>query len=139
MTTEPATDPTATAILRTVGITVRDLDRAVDFYTRVIGMQQLRVIELPYLREVIVGYAAQGFERGSRVVLMQWLDQQDRAPRENAVKLVLQVTDTAAFTERIRAGGGGVTREPAKSSVSNATIAMCTDPDGYTLEILQEG
>ena len=39
MTTEPATDPTATAILRTVGITVRDLDRAVDFYTRVIGMQ----------------------------------------------------------------------------------------------------
>jgi len=128
-----------TTILRTIGISVRDLDRSVDFYTRVIGMQQLRVIELPYLKEVIVGYAAQGFERGSRIVLMRWLDDADHTPRENGIKLVLQVEDTRAFTERIRADGGAVTRAPAKRAVSNATIAMCPDPDGYTLEILQEG
>lgn len=132
------TERDSETILRTIGITVSDLDRSVDFYTRVIGMQQLRVIELPYLKEVIVGYAAQGFERGSRLVLMRWLDNDSRNPKDNPVKLVFQVKDTVAFAERIRADGCEVTREAGKSSVSNAVIAMCKDPDGYVLEILQE-
>lgn len=130
-------------ILRTAGIGVADLDRSVDFYTRVMGMQSLRVIDLPYLKEVVVGYAAQGFERGSRVVLMHWIDESRRGEeyRDLPVKLVFQVKDTVAVIERLRAEGCEIIREPGQSRAANskAVIGMAKDPDGYVLEILQEG
>lgn len=130
----------ADVIIRTLGLGVADLERSVDFYTNVCGMQKLRVIDLPYLKEVIVGYAAQGFDRGSRIVLMHWIDG-SRKNEEYAnlpIKVVLQVKDTRGFIERLRAAGCEIIREPGTSSVSTAVIGMAKDPDGYVLEILQE-
>ncbi len=132
----------ADVILRTIGLGVTDLDRTVEFYIKVCGMQSLRVIDLPWLKEVIVGYAAQGFERGSRLVLMHWIDGSRKVEeyRDLPVKIVFQVKDTVRFIERLRAAGCEIIREPGRSKVTNSTsiIGMAKDPDGYILEILQE-
>jgi predicted enzyme related to lactoylglutathione lyase len=39
--------------LGALGIGVSDLDRSVDFYTRVLGMQRLMTFTLPYMDEVL--------------------------------------------------------------------------------------
>ena len=119
--------------LAAVGIGVSDIARSEDFYTRVLGMQVQQRIELPHLREVIVGYAGR-----TSVVLMHWIDGSTPNYRNNPVKLVFFVPDAKALIERIRAEGLPITREPEVTpAFNNMTIALAEDPDGYVVEFLQ--
>ena len=74
--------------LAAVGIGVADMARAEDFYTRVMGMQVQQRIELPHMKEVIVGY-----EGRTSVVLMHWIDGSNPNYANNPVKLVFFVPD----------------------------------------------
>ena len=116
-----------------VGIGVSDMARSEDFYTRVLGMQVQQRIELPHLREVIVGY-----EGRTAVVLMHWLDGSNPNYRSNPVKLVFFVPDAKAVMERIRADGLPITREAeVMPDFNNMLIGLAEDPDGYVVEFLQ--
>ena len=53
------------------GIAVTDLDRSVDFYTRVMGMTSLLTLHLGHMDEVIVGFEA---GRGASLALMRYTD-----------------------------------------------------------------
>lgn len=119
--------------LAAVGIGVSDLARSEDFYTRVLGMQVQQRIELPHLREVIVG-----FEGRTSVVLMHWLDGSEPNYRNNPVKLVFFVPDAKGLMERIRADGLPVSREAEVApEFNNMIIGLAEDPDGYVVELLQ--
>jgi catechol 2,3-dioxygenase-like lactoylglutathione lyase family enzyme len=136
-TTAPARSDTRPAKapenLAAVGIGVADLDRAEDFYVRVLGMSVQQRIELPHLREVIVGHAGR-----TSVVLMHWIDGSTPNYRSNPVKLVFYVPDAKAVMERIRAEGLPISREPeAMASFGNTIIGLAEDPDGYVIELLQ--
>ena len=116
-----------------VGLGVSDMQRSEDFYTRVLGMRVQQRIELPHLREVIVGY-----EGGTAVVLMHWLDGSNPNYRNNPVKLVFVVPDAKSLMERIRADGLPITREAeATPAFNNTIIGMAEDPDGYVVELIQ--
>jgi len=119
--------------LTAVGIGVADLERSVDFYTRVLGMQQTQTFDLPEMKEVVVAH-----EGRNAVVLMHYIDGSARNYRDNPVKLVFYVTDAKARTEAVRAEGLEITREPAAvEGMGGAVIGMGKDPDGYVLEFIQ--
>lgn len=125
--------PRAAENLAAVGIGVADIARSEDFYTRVLGMQVQQRIDLPHLKEVVVGY-----EGRTSVVLMHWLDGSERNYRNNPVKLVFFVPDAAAQIEKIRAAGLPVSREAeVMPEFNNMLIGLAEDPDGYVVEFLQ--
>lgn len=115
------------------GVSVSDLKRSVEFYTRVLGMRETQTFKLPNMDESVVG-----FEKGGSVVLMQYTDGVARDHAAFAGKLVFYVDDVGAIVARIRDAGGVITREPSTSPGLGPTlIAFAKDPDGYTLELLQ--
>jgi lactoylglutathione lyase len=119
--------------LGAVGIGVSDLARSEDFYTRVLGMSVQQRIDLPHLKEVVVGY-----EGRTSVVLMHWLDGSERNYKANAVKLVFFVPDPKAVIARIRADGLPIQREAeVMPEFHNMIIGLAEDPDGYVVELLE--
>jgi lactoylglutathione lyase len=117
-----------------VGIVVQDLDRAIDFYTSIVGMQEAQRIDVPHMSlfEVVLTFPG---SRGAAVVLMQYSDAADRSYKDDGGKLVFQVGDCVAVAEAARAAGHEVTREPAESP-GFGMIAMIQDPDGRTVELI---
>jgi lactoylglutathione lyase len=72
------------------------------------------------------------------VVLMHYTDGSDRNYSDNPVKLVFYVTDPVGLTNRIRAEGLEVTREPAPvPGLGGSVVALAKDPDGYVIELIQ--
>jgi lactoylglutathione lyase len=121
--------------LGAIGIGVADLERSVDFYTRVLGMKKLMKLDLPYMDEVIVGFGGRG---SAAVALMHWTDGSARNYRDNPVKLVLYVADPTAAADAIRAEGLEITLEPAPiPELGGAVVGLAKDPDGYVIELLQ--
>jgi lactoylglutathione lyase len=119
--------------LGAVGIGVSDMDRSVDFYTRVLGMAVTQTFKIDYMDEVVVAH-----EGRNAVVLMHYTDGSARNYKDNPVKLVFYVTDPKAVTERIRADGMEITREPAPiDTLGGTVIALAKDPDGYVVELIQ--
>jgi lactoylglutathione lyase len=119
--------------LGAVGIGVSDLDRSVDFYSRVLGMSVTQTFKVDYMDEVVLA-----FEGRTAVVLMHYTDGSVRNYKDNPVKLVFYVTDPKAVTEAIRADGMEITREPAPiETLGGTVIALAKDPDGYTVELIQ--
>jgi predicted enzyme related to lactoylglutathione lyase len=117
-----------------VGIVVQDLDRSLDFYTSILGLQEAQRVEVAdlHLSEVILTFPG---SRGAAVVLMRFSDDVDRSYRDDGGKVVLWVGDCVAVTESARAAGYAVTREPGESP-GFGMIAMVQDPDGRTIELM---
>ena len=119
--------------LGAVGIGVSDLAKSEDFYTRVLGMTVQQRINLPHLKEVVVGY-----EGRTSVVLMHWIDGSQRNYKANAVKLVFFVPDAKGLIGKIRAEGLPIQREAeVMPEFNNMVIGLAEDPDGYVVEFLQ--
>ena len=116
------------------GIGVSDLDRSVDFYTRVIGMKELTKLRLPDMDEVILGFST----RQTALVLMHYTDGSDRNYHDNPGKLVFSFVDPFAAAERIRAEGLEIVREVTPvPELGDALVGFGRDPDGVLLELLQ--
>lgn len=113
------------------GIGVSDLARSVDFYTRVLGMKKMQTFSLPHMEEVVVGYPG-----SAAVVLMHYTDGSNPNYRNNPVKLVFNVADAAALAEAVRADGCAIQSEAAPFEELKMTIALASDPDGYTIELM---
>lgn len=119
--------------LAAVGIGVADLARAEDFYVRVLGMQVQQRIDLPYMKEIVVGHAGR-----TAVVLMHWIDGSPRNYANNPVKLVFYVPDARGVIEKIRAEGLAIDLEPEPNAAfGGAIIGLARDPDGYVVEFIQ--
>jgi lactoylglutathione lyase len=116
-----------------VGLGVSDLSRSVDFYTRVLGMTQVRTFKIPYMDEVVVA-----FEGRTPIVLMHYTDGSIHNYRDDPVKLILYVADPASVVEQIRSDGLPIKREAAPHPLLDGLVmALATDPDGYTLELVE--
>ena len=51
--------------------------------------------------------------------------------------IAIGVEDAYAACDRIKAGGGAVTREAGPVKGGTTVIAFVTDPDGYKIELIQ--
>lgn len=122
-------------ILHTM-LRVGDLDRSLDFYTRVLGMTLLRRQDYPDGKFTLafVGYGA---ESETAVLELTYNWGVDRYELGTAYgHIALAVADVYAAVEKIRAAGGKVTREPGPMKHGSTILAFVEDPDGYRIELL---
>ena len=118
-------------------IRVGNLDRSLDFYTRVLGMQLLRKHDYPDGRFTLafVGY---GDESPHPPIELTHNWDTDRYDLGNAFgHIALGVEDIHGACEKIRAAGGKVVREPGPMKHGTTVIAFVEDPDGYKIELIQ--
>ena len=116
---------------------VGDLDRSVDFYTRVLGMKELRRTDVPDGKYTLafVGY---GDERSAAVIELTYNYGTDHYDLGTAFgHLAIGVTDVAEACEKVRLAGGTVAREAGPVKFGTTIIAFVEDPDGYKIELIQ--
>ncbi len=118
---------------------VGDLERSLQFYCEVLGMQLLRRKDYPSGRFTLafVGY---GDERENAVIELthNW-DTTEYELGTAYGHIALGVADIQATCEAIRKRGGRITREPGPMKHGSTVIAFVEDPDGYKIELIQMG
>ena len=118
------------------GIAVSDLDKSTAFYTDVLGMVVLQTIEIPNVKQIVLGFEG---VRGASVLLMKYTDGRSPVCEEDAVKFVFYVPDAGATLGAARDAGFVVHREAAEvPSMGGAIIGFAKDPDGYLIELIQK-
>lgn len=118
-----------------IGIAVSDLDASADFYTTMIGMVELQRMELPTMRQIVLGFEG---VRGASVILMKHDDDSINCA-DNPVKLVFYVPDTAAMLEDMRAANYVIHMEAKPLEIlGGAIVGFAKDPDGYLIELIQK-
>jgi lactoylglutathione lyase len=116
---------------------VGDMQRSIDFYTRVLGMQVLRTTDRPEQKYSLafVGYGPESEHAVLELTYNYGVDSYELGTAFGHVAIA--VDDAYAACERIRAAGGNVTREPGPVKGGTTVIAFVTDPDGYKIELIQ--
>jgi lactoylglutathione lyase len=120
-------------------IRVGDLDRSIAFYTKLLGMTELRRRDVPDGKYTLafLGYGT-GNAEGQGEIELTYNYGVDKYEQGNAFgHLAVGVPDVAAACEAVRAGGGKVTREAGPVKFGTTIIAFVEDPDGYKIELIQ--
>ncbi|MFZ5582166.1 MAG: lactoylglutathione lyase [Pseudomonadota bacterium] len=117
---------------------VGDLDRSLDFYTEVLGMQQLRRQDYPDGRFTLafVGYGPES--EGAVIELTHNWDTPAYELGNGFGHIALEVDDAYAACAAIKARGGKVVREAGPMKHGTTVIAFVEDPDGYKIELIQK-
>lgn len=125
-------------ILHTM-LRVGDLQRAIDFYTKVLGMNLLRTTERPEQKYSLafVGYGTNPEHAELELTYNHGVDKYEMGSAYGHI--AIGVPDVYASCDKIRAAGGNITREPGPVKGGNTVIAFVTDPDGYKIELIQRG
>jgi lactoylglutathione lyase len=126
-------------ILHTM-LRVSDMQRSVDFYTKVLGMNLIRTTVRPEQKYALsfVGFG-KGNQDGQAEIELTYNYGVDSYEMGTAYgHIAIQVPDTYAACTKIKAAGGNVTREAGPVQGGDTIIAFVTDPDGYKIELIQE-
>jgi lactoylglutathione lyase len=123
-------------ILHTM-LRVGDLQRSIDFYTRVLGMKLLRTSENPEYKYTLafVGYGGNPDHAELELTYNWGVDKYELGTAYG--HLAISATDIVEACNAVRANGGNVTREPGPVKGGSTVIAFVTDPDGYKIELIE--
>ena len=116
---------------------VGDLDKSIDFYTRILGMTLLRRSDYPDGKFTLafVGY---GPESAHAVIELTYNWGVDHYELGTAFgHIALEVDDATAACNTIKAAGGKVVRDAGPMKHGTTVIAFVEDPDGYKIELIQ--
>jgi lactoylglutathione lyase len=119
-------------------IRVRDLEKSLDFYTRVLGMKVLRRKDYPdgKFTNTFVGYGPE--ESHAAIELTHNWDQQEPYDLGNGWgHVALEVPDVYATCAALQQAGAKITRPPGPMKHGTRVIAFVEDPDGYKIELLE--
>jgi lactoylglutathione lyase len=116
---------------------VGNLQRSIDFYTKVLGMTLLRTTDRPEQKYSLafVGYGSNPEHAEIELTYNYGVDNYELGTAFG--HLALGVPDAYAACEKIRTAGGAVTREAGPVKGGNTVIAFVTDPDGYKIELIE--
>jgi len=123
-------------ILHTM-LRVGDLDRSIDFYTRVLGMQLLRRKDYPDGRFTLAFVGYQPESEGPALELTHNWDTSSYELGEGYGHIALEVDDAYAACDKVKELGGKVVREAGPMKHGSTVIAFVEDPDGYKIEFIQ--
>lgn len=122
-------------ILHTM-LRVGDLDRSVNFYTKVLGMKLLRKSENKEYAYTLafIGYAD---ESNSAVIELTYNWNTSKYDLGNAYgHIAISADDIYATCAEIKQAGGEIIREPGSVKGGTTEIAFVKDPDGYSIELI---
>jgi lactoylglutathione lyase len=116
---------------------VGDLQRSIDFYTKVLGMTLLRTSENPSQNYSLafLGYGSNPEHAELELTYNHGVASYELGTAYGHI--AIGVPDAAAACEKIRHNGGNVTREAGPVKGGTTVIAFITDPDGYKVELIQ--
>jgi len=118
-------------------IRVGDLDRSIEFYTKLLGMRLLRRSDFPDGRFTLafVGY---GVESDQTVLELTYnWDTSSYELGGGFGHLALGVPDIYAACEALAQAGAKIVRAPGPMKHGSTVIAFVEDPDGYRIELIQ--
>ena len=127
-------------ILHTM-LRVGDLQRSIDFYTGVMGMQLLRKTDRPEQKYTLafVGYGDESQGAVLELTYNYGVPAYDLGGGFGHV--AIEVDDAAVACEHVRAAAAGygakVTREAGPVKGGTTVIAFVQDPDGYKIELIE--
>lgn len=120
---------------------VGNLQRSIDFYTQVMGMQLLRTTERPEQQYSLafVGYGSNPDHAEIELTYNHGVSSYELGSAYGHIAIgVKDVAATcAAVREKAQSLGGAITREPGAVKGGTTVIAFITDPDGYKIELIQ--
>jgi lactoylglutathione lyase len=116
---------------------VGDLDRSIEFYTNILGMQLLRRKDYP-AGKFTLAFVGYGDEADHTVIELthNW-DTSSYDLGNGFGHIALAVENAAAACEAIRQQGGKVVREAGPMQHGTTIIAFVEDPDGYRIELIE--
>ncbi len=119
-------------------VRVRDLDRSIDFYTRLLGMTLLRRKDYPS-GEFTLAFVGYGDEDSSTVLELthNWGRTEPYEIGTGFGHLAVGVPDIHAACDRLAAAGVRIPRPPGPMKHGGSIIAFVEDPDGYKIELIE--
>ncbi len=123
-------------ILHTM-LRVGELQRSVDFYTKVLGMKLLRTTDRP---EQKYSLAFVGYDGEDRTAVLELTYNYGVGRYDLGTAfghIAVEVPDAKQACERVRGAGGKVTREAGPVKGGSTVIAFVEDPDGYKIEFIE--
>ena len=116
---------------------VKNLDKSVDFYTRILGMKLLRQTEYPdgKFTNTFVGYKPEG-EGTALELTYNWDQEDDYEMGQGWGHLALMVDDVYATCDKLAAEGVTITRPAGPMKHGTRVIAFIEDPDGHKIELV---
>jgi lactoylglutathione lyase len=122
---------------------VGNMQRAIDFYTQVLGMKLLRITERPEQKYdlAFLGYGSNPEHAEIELTYNYGVERYEHGSAFGHIAIgVPDVAATcAAVREKATVLGGGITREAGPVKGGTTVIAFITDPDGYKIELIQRG
>ncbi len=118
-------------------IRVRDIEKSLDFYTRLLGMRVLRSRDYPDGRftNTFVGYGPEASHPA--VELTHNWDQAEAYDQGNGWgHLAVEVPDVYAACDILASEGIKITRPAGPMKHGTRVIAFIEDPDGYKIELI---
>ncbi len=116
---------------------VTNLERSVDFYSRLMGMQELRRRDVPDGKYTLVflGYGDEESHTALELTYNYGVDKYDIGTQFG--HLAISFPDVAAACEELRQNGVKITRAAGPVKFGTSVIAFIEDPDGYKIELIQ--
>ena len=119
-------------------IRVLDLEKSIDFYTRLLGMRLLSRKDYPSgeFTLVFVGY---GDESSTAVIELthNWGQKEPYTIGSGFGHIAIGVPDIYGACERLAKEGVKIPRPPGPMKHGGSVIAFVEDPDGYKIELIQ--
>lgn len=124
-------------ILHTM-IRVKDLDRSLDFYTRLLGMKLIRKSDYPGGRFTLA-FVGFGDEESSAVIELthNWDQAEPYALGSGFGHVAIGVPDIYGACKKLEQEGVKIPRPPGPMKHGTTVIAFVEDPDGYKIELIE--
>jgi predicted enzyme related to lactoylglutathione lyase len=137
---QPAGAPTMTfptakgPMIMSAALEVSDLDRAVGFYTKALGVKVGGHVEHPTSSEIILMFPGSA----TSLVLIKQKDAPSGVGRHLG-RVIIMVPDLHATQAQLEAAGYRLSAPITEQKAFRLSVAVAADPDGNELELIQHG
>lgn len=118
---------------------VGNINRSIDFYTKILGMNLLRTTDRPeqHYSLAFVGFGKGNIDGQSELELTYNYGVESYDIGTAYGHIAISVPNAYDACEKIKASGGNVTREAGPVMGGDTVIAFVMDPDGYKIELIE--
>jgi lactoylglutathione lyase len=118
---------------------VMDLDKSIDFYTRLLGMKLLRRRDFPTGKSTLAFVAyGEGNPGAAEIELTHNWERTEPYEIGTAYgHIAIAVPDIYKTCERLGEEGVKIPRPPGPMAHGGSVIAFIEDPDGYKIELIE--
>ena len=114
-------------------VRVADLDKSLEFYTKALGLKELRRHEVEQGRFTLIFLAAPGDEEAQVELTYNW-DSEELDGGRNFGHLAYSVDNIYETCQRLQDAGVAINRPPR-----DGRMAFVRSPDNISVELLQKG